>query len=116
MFRLFGTRRRELLEAPLPAEWLGYLHDNVFLYRLLAEDEQARLWGGVTVLVDELNWEGCSGLHMTDEVRVTVAAQAALLLLGFDGYFFDDVQSVLVYPGGFLAGDPGGSWLHHRLG
>ena len=32
----------------------------------------------------EKNWEGCGGLTVTDEMRVTIAAQACLLVLGFD--------------------------------
>ena len=40
---------------------------------------------------------------MTDEIKVTVAAQACLLLLGASGdYCFDNVQTLLVYPGAFL--------------
>jgi Mlc titration factor MtfA (ptsG expression regulator)/Tfp pilus assembly protein PilF len=40
---------------------------------------------------------------MTDEIRVTIAGQAAMLLLGLDDYHFDELRTVLVYPGSFLA-------------
>src|SRR3954470_10064793 len=91
--------RRQPAEA-FPDEWLPYLHENVFLYRLLSEGEQARLREAVQVFVAEKFWEGCAGLRMTDEVRVTIAAQACLLVLGWEGYYFDEVRSILVYPGG----------------
>lgn len=118
MFRFLGKDRSELLSTPLPEKWLGYLRDNVFLYRLLSAEEQTRLRGTVNVLVAEKNWEGCAGLHITDEVRLTIAAQACLLLLGFEGYFFDDVESIVVYPGGYLACDPfeADKNPQHRLG
>jgi Mlc titration factor MtfA (ptsG expression regulator)/Flp pilus assembly protein TadD len=118
MFRFLGHDRSELLAKPLPESWLGYVLDNVFLYRLLSEEEQARLHVAVNVFVAEKNWEGCAGLHVTDEVRVTIAAQAGLLLLGFEGYYFDDVDSILVYPGGYLACDPleADESPQHRLG
>jgi Mlc titration factor MtfA (ptsG expression regulator)/Tfp pilus assembly protein PilF len=118
MFRFLGDDRSELLATPLPESWLGHLRDNVFLYRLLSEEEQARLRGAVSVFVAEKNWEGCAGLRVTDEVRVTVAAHACLLVLGFEDYFFDDVDSVLVYPGGYLACDPSDTdgRAQHRLG
>jgi len=49
---------------------------------------------------------------------VTIAAQACLLLLGFEGYYFDDVDSILIYPGGYLACDPRDveESPQHRLG
>ena len=39
---------------------------------------------------------------MTDEIQVAIAGQAALLVLGFDGEYYANVESILVYPQGFL--------------
>src|SRR6058998_843752 len=94
-------RRRGLLAQPFPPEWLDYLHGNVALYAALAEGEKARLRDDLRVLVDEKNWEGCRGLAVTGEMKVTIAAQAALLLLGLGHDYFRRVLSVLVYPSGF---------------
>jgi Mlc titration factor MtfA (ptsG expression regulator) len=94
-------RRRWLLARPFPPEWLDYLHANVALYAALAEGEKARLHDDLRVLVDEKNWEGCRGLVVTDEVKVTIAAQSALLLLGLEHDYFGRVLSVLVYPSAF---------------
>ena len=60
MFRFLGNDRNELFATPLPESWLGYLRDNVYLYRLLSEEEQVRLRGAVNVVVAEKNWEGCA--------------------------------------------------------
>lgn len=46
----------------------------------------------------EREWVGCKGLEVTAEMRVTIAGQASLLLLGNPGYYFDRVPSVLLYP------------------
>jgi MtfA peptidase len=105
---LAPDRRPELWAEPFPDEWLPYLRENVFLYRFLSEAEQATLRDAVKVFVGEKRWEGCAGLTITDEIKVTIAGQACLLLLGFEDYYFDEVQSVLVYPGGYLAVDPYG--------
>src|SRR4051812_15468234 len=75
-------RRRALLAHPFPAEWEAYLYKNVAHYRHLADAEKARLRDDVRVFVAEKHWEGCGGLSMTDEIRVTIAAQACLLVLG----------------------------------
>ena len=40
-------------------------------------------------------------------MKVTVAAHACLLVLGFEDFYFDEVKTVLVYPGGFLVEDFG---------
>src|SRR5579872_5498375 len=99
-------RREQLLAPPFPEQWLAYLHQNVFLYETLSEAEQAKLRDALRILIAEKYWEGCRGLVMTEEIQVTVAAQACLLLLGFDDYYFEELQTILVYPGGFLAEDP----------
>ena len=74
-------RRRRLLSQPFPPEWLHYLEHNVLHYRYLSTAEQARLRDDLRILVAEKNWEGCGGLRMTDEIKVTIAAQACLLVL-----------------------------------
>ncbi len=53
-------------------------------------------------LVAEKNWEGCRGLQITDEIMVTIAAQAALMLLGLKHAYFRRVLSILVYPSLFV--------------
>ena len=89
---LFGwlerRRRRRLLAAPFPADWLAHLRQNVAVYEVLTDAEQARLRDDLRVLIAEKAWEGCGGLAMTDEVKVTVAAHAALLLLGIRHDYF----------------------------
>lgn len=95
-------RRRKLLAGPFPENWLAILRDNVPHYAGLPASQQARLRDLLRVFVAEKHWTGCGGLEMTDEVRVTIAAEACLLLLGIDGdYCFDRVRSILVYPSAF---------------
>lgn len=95
---LSRRRRRQILEAPFPTEWEAIIRRNVAQWRFLDDDERARMRELVQVFIEEKHWEGCGGLTMTDEVRVTVAADACLLLLGRDHDLFDDVASILVYP------------------
>lgn len=98
---LARRRRAKLLAAPFPDEWHRYLESNVPLYAALSERDRARLRDDLRVLVAEKNWEGCGGLEMTVEIKVTIAAQAAILLLGIEHDYFARVQSILVYPTGF---------------
>jgi Mlc titration factor MtfA (ptsG expression regulator) len=96
-------RRQRLLAQPFPAEWLPYLEKNVAHYRHLNLAEQARLRDALRIFVAEKTWEGCGGLQMTDEIKVTIAAQAMLLVLGMEHNYFDRVLSILVYPQGYSA-------------
>jgi Mlc titration factor MtfA (ptsG expression regulator) len=94
-------RRRKLLAAPFPPEWLAHLRGNVALYATLTEAEQAKLRDDLRVFVAERHWEGCGGLTVTDEMKVTVAAQACLLVLNIEHDYFSRVPSILVYPSGY---------------
>lgn len=70
----------------------------------LTIEQQQRLRRLVQIFVAEKNWEGCGGLILTDEIRVTIAAQACLLVVGMpQDLLFDHVLSVLVYPTAYVA-------------
>jgi len=106
MFGWSKKRRRDrLLAKAFPPEWSAILSRNVKHYSLLNETEQSKLRDDLRVLIAETNWEGCGGLAITDDVRVTIAAQASLLLLGFQDKYFDMVSTILVYPDAFVAPD-----------
>ncbi len=54
----------------------------------------------VQVLVAEKNWSGGAAFNVTDEMKVTVAGQAAILVLGLEEpYYFDGVLSIIIYQG-----------------
>lgn len=99
MFNWFvKRRRRKLMEAPFPLVWEEILHRNVAPYRLLDEDEKKRLHALIAVFLPEKNWEGCGGLTLTDEIRVTISAMACLLILNLSYSEYENVESILVYP------------------
>jgi Mlc titration factor MtfA (ptsG expression regulator) len=91
-------RRRKLLATPFPAAWLEYLHKNVTHYAYLTATEQAKLRDDLRIFLAEKNWEGCGGLEITDEIKVTIAAQACLLVLAIEHHYYQSVKSILVYP------------------
>ncbi|MDB5313117.1 MAG: hypothetical protein JWO38_7319 [Gemmataceae bacterium] len=98
---LRNRRRRKLLAQPFPIRWEGFLRQNVAHYPRLSAAEQARLRDITRVLVAEKKWEGGRGLFVTEEMKVTIAAQAALLLVGADHDYYARVDSFVVYPGAF---------------
>jgi Mlc titration factor MtfA (ptsG expression regulator) len=103
MFGFGRKRRKKLGTAPFPPEWEATLTRNVPYESLLAENEKSDLRGLVQILLHEKRFEGCAGLDITDEIRVTIAAQACLLLLNRPTDIYPRLRSILVYPDAFLA-------------
>ena len=104
MFGFFRKRRRaKLRKSPFPEEWLAVLEENFPLYTHLSTEDQAELRGHIQVFIYEKNFEGCGGLEMDDEIQITIAAQACLLLLRRDTDYYPELSSILVYPKAYLA-------------
>src|SRR5208282_3124934 len=95
---LTGRRRKKLKAAPFPAEWLEIVERNVALYRRLPEADRRELLGHVQVFLAEKQFEGCGGIEIGDEIRLTIAAQACLLLLHRQTDYFPRLSSIVVYP------------------
>lgn len=91
-------RRAELCERQFPAEWENFLRTNVAHYCMLIDSERAELRALMQVFIEEKQWEGCGGLELNDEIIVTIAAQACILLLGLPHNYYRNVESILVYP------------------
>jgi Mlc titration factor MtfA (ptsG expression regulator) len=101
LFWIDDERRREILSRPFPNAWLEFLRNNVPQYSLLSGKEKAKLRNAVQVFSAEKHWEGCGGLQVTDEMKVTIAGYACLLTLGMKKNYFPRVKTILIYPGGF---------------
>lgn len=99
MFHWFrDLRRAEARKRPFPPEWESIVQMNVPHYCTLDAAERAELLALVQVFLEEKDWEGCGGLELNDEIRITIAAQACLLLLGIPHNYYRNVESILVYP------------------
>lgn len=131
MISYFRRRRRERLRAsPFSETWKAIIERNVPLYSRLSPDDRRELLGHVQVFIAEKHWEGCGGLELTDEIRVTIAAQACVLLLHRESDYYPRVTSILVYPSSYIAPEErsigGGIWeeaeeerlghTHERMG
>src|SRR6184192_1916256 len=88
--------------GPIPDTWDGIVEHNVPFARGLSSDERERLLRLVQVFLAEKHFEGCGGLTLTDEMRVTIAAGACLLVLHLEGPCYPTLRTVLVYPHGFV--------------
>jgi MtfA peptidase len=96
-------RRKRLLATPIDPAWRAWIETRCKPFRSLTAEQQTRLVNDVRVFIAERHWEGCNGLVVTDEMRVTIAAQACLMGLGFPTMPFERLLSVLIYPDTFVA-------------
>lgn len=100
----FKKRRRDRLKAlPFPPAWSEIVDRNVPYQKILSQEDRRELRADMQVFLAEKSFEGCGGLTMTDEIRVTIAAQACILLLHRETDYYPLLQSVLVYPSSFVA-------------
>jgi MtfA peptidase len=104
-FSLKSRRRERLRAEPFPDHWRRIVETRVPMFARLDIADQEELLGHARVLLEEKHFEGAGGLLMRDEVRVTIAVQAAFLLLHRETDYFPRLTSVIVYPGGYVAGD-----------
>jgi MtfA peptidase len=101
-FGFLTDRRRERLRAKsFDAAWLAIIERNFPVFRRLSPADRAELLGHIQVFIAEKHFEGCGGLELTDEIRITIAAQACLLLLHRETDYYPDLTSILVYPTGY---------------
>jgi Mlc titration factor MtfA (ptsG expression regulator) len=101
LFSWFQHRRRKkLLDEPFPATWLRHIERNVRHHAFLDARGRKRMYDVVRVMVAERHWSGSRGFPVTDEMKVSVAAQASLLTLGLaEPFYFDRVPSIIIHPG-----------------
>jgi len=104
MFRWLRRRRRKKIKArPFPDAWRGFMEQHVPYVAMLEENNRRELEGHVLIFLEEKSFEGCGGLEMTDEIRVSIAAQACMLLLGRDTDYYPGLGTILVYPAAYVA-------------
>jgi len=86
--------------------WINILNDNLSLYTKLTDDQKYKLHGLINIFLHEKEFSGYNGLVITDEIRVTIAAQACLLLLNRDGDLYPSLKNIFVYPDAFKSMQP----------
>jgi Mlc titration factor MtfA (ptsG expression regulator) len=104
MFHFLKGHRRDALrkEGLTPAQ-RATVEKNVPYLAKLDQAEREELGGLVRIFLSEKSFEGCGGLVLTDDMKLTIAAQACLLLLHRDTDIYPGVDSILVYPSAYLA-------------
>ena len=95
-------RLRKALAAPFPEEWVAILEHNIEIYRNLPMPLRLRLRRMIKQFLHQKHFSGAGGLEITDEMRVTIAAQACMLQLNRKGALYPRLRYIIVYPTAFV--------------
>ena len=95
-------KRQRISKMPFPNEWRAILKRRMPYFRSLPSDLQLQLKQHIKVFIAEKQFIGCQGIIIDDEMRVTIAAQACLLLLNRDTDYYPKLKQILVYPSLFI--------------
>ena len=96
-------RSNRLLNKAFPQAWRHILTERIAVYTLLQPQQRQKLEQLIHLFLDDKEFYGCAGLVVTDEMKLCIAAEACLLLLGQSGPVYPGLQSILVYPSAFTA-------------
>ncbi|MCZ4336822.1 zinc-dependent peptidase [Shewanella colwelliana] len=100
--RYVQYKRRQIAKQAFPSQWRQILKRRMPFFRALPTDLQLQLKKQIKIFLAEKQFIGCQGLTITDEIRVTIAAQACLLLLNRHTNYYPKLKQILVYPSLFI--------------
>ena len=106
-----ARRRMRITQMPFPRPWRQILKRRMPYFRSLPAALQVQLKKHIQVFLIEKEFVGCDGIIIDDEIRVTIAAQACLLLLNRATDFYPNLKQILVYPSVFFVNNQ-----EHRSG
>lgn len=87
--------------AEFKPEWTAMIAANVPLYARLPDELKQKLHERIAAFVARTRFTACGDLELTEEMVLTVAAQACLLVLHRDGPPYPDLTDIYVYPSTF---------------
>lgn len=105
---LRNARCRKLRAKDFPADWIAIIEKSFPMYKIMPADLRTQLHGLMNVFLGEKVFEGCGGLEITDEMRVSIAAQACVLLLNRKTRYYPKLRTIYVYPHTYVAKNDGG--------
>jgi MtfA peptidase len=97
---VFESLRRALIGTPVEFDdaWRQMLRREFVHWNLLTAEELERMEPLVTRFFHQTRWEAANGFELTDGIKVLIAAQASMLLLGLEIDDYPRLTSVIVHP------------------
>ena len=98
-----GIKRQRLRAQPFPAQWQSIIDRRLPFVAHLPGQLQEKLQNLIKAFVADKQFIGCAGLEVDDDMRVTIAAQACLLVLNQPSNHYQNLRAILIYPTTFVA-------------
>src|SRR6478672_9444917 len=94
------ARLRRVLHhrSGLPDRWVEIVERKLAVWGVLDDNERKLLEAASDWLLRHKHWEAAHGFALGDDITVTIAAQAALLVLGLNVDEYREVSAIIVYP------------------
>ena len=102
---VFWPRMRilRIQKQAFPAPWQETLIERLPFVTKIPTAEQEQLKFLIKAFLADKKFYGCAGQKIDDDIRVTVAAQACLLIMNQGRTPYPDLDSILIYPSTFVA-------------
>lgn len=98
-----GLRRQRIVRQPFPDTWQKVLEQRLPFVRQFPEPQLRRFQDLIKLFIADKEFIGCAGQSIDDDIRVTIAAQACLLVINKPDDHYRRLRSILVYPSTFVA-------------
>lgn len=95
-------KRERILATPLTTEQRAVVAELVPVTRRLPGPLRQKLEGKINLFLDQITFHGQNGLEVTEAMRLSIAAQACLLVINSPAWF-ETLRTVLIYPTAFTA-------------
>lgn len=95
-------RLKKAIAAPFPNQWVAIVERNIAVYRNLPMPLRLQLRKLIKKFLYQKHFSGAGGLEITDEIRVTIAAEACMLLLNRNTGVYPSLRYIIVYPSAFV--------------
>jgi len=101
VFLIPRWRLSQVTKKPFPCEWERILKTNIPIYSHLPSNLKQQLKQRIKLFLFKKRFYGCNGLIITDEIRVTIAAEACFLIINRPTSLYNSLHYILVYPSAF---------------
>lgn len=95
-------KRAKVKRLPFKKQWRKIIQQRMPYFKKMPTHLQLQLKQHIQVFLSEKKFVGNNGVIITDEIRVTIAAQACLLLLNRKTDYYPKLATILVYPRAFV--------------
>jgi MtfA peptidase len=118
LFWLPKYRLQRAIARPFGRHYTKILRKNLPAYSRMPADLQLQLKRLIKQFLHQKKFVGCGGLTVTNEIKLTIAGKACLLLLNRPTRVYPNLSFILVYPSAFIVPRSevaaGGLVTHHK--